>query len=126
MNSSATSWEGGCFCGAIRYQIRGENIKVGNCHCTMCRRTSGAPFVSWLLVPKQQFSYLRGEPRHLQSSKNGERWFCAQCGTPIACVVHHEGKPDKYIDITLGSLDAPDEFIPARDWFEDTRLAWLS
>ena len=34
--------EGGCFCGAIRYVIDDNDYGSGNCHCTMCRRTSGA------------------------------------------------------------------------------------
>ena len=42
---------GGCFCGAIRYQLSGDSYPSGNCHCTMCRRTSAAPFVTWLVAP---------------------------------------------------------------------------
>ncbi len=36
--------EGGCFCGAIRYQVDGPPRRVTHCHCLHCRRTSGAPF----------------------------------------------------------------------------------
>ncbi len=90
----------------------------------MCRRTSGAPFVSWLLVPNDQFRYLTGKPKHLQSSEHGERWFCDNCGTPISCVVHGD-KEDKYIDITLGSLDRPNEFPPKKDYYLDSKLNWL-
>ncbi len=50
--------EGGCFCGKIRYQIDAEEPLAVNCHCSMCRRTSGAPFVVWLVVPKADFHYL--------------------------------------------------------------------
>lgn len=115
--------KGGCFCGKIRYRIDQVRLSL-NCHCSMCRRTSGAPYVSWLLVPKNKFTYLSAEPKHLQSSERGERWFCDACGTPIACVVHND-KEDKYIDITLGSLDNPNEFPPERDYYEDNKLSWL-
>ena len=43
--------KGGCFCGTIRYEFDAEGIPVADCHCTMCRRTSGAPYVTWLVVP---------------------------------------------------------------------------
>ena len=43
---------GGCFCGAINYEIQDGDYLVANCHCTMCRSISGAPFVTWLIVPK--------------------------------------------------------------------------
>lgn len=114
--------EGGCFCGNIRYQIEGSIKRVVNCHCTMCRRTSGAPFVSWLVVPTQYFRYTAQQPKHLDSSDKGDRYFCADCGTPIACLVSGH---DKYIDITLGSLDVPESFQPDGDFYEDTKLKWL-
>ena len=45
------SIEGGCFCGAIRYEIDEGKHVVANCHCTLCRKTSAAPFVTWMVVP---------------------------------------------------------------------------
>ncbi len=113
---------GGCFCGKIRYEINRAVRKVVNCHCTMCRRTSGAPFVSWLVVPKTGFRYTASKPQHLKSSTRGDRYFCKDCGTPISCIVSDN---DKYIDVTLGSLDIPGDFEPDGDFYEDTRLGWL-
>ncbi|MFZ5655413.1 MAG: GFA family protein [Pseudomonadota bacterium] len=113
---------GGCFCGALRYRI-GRVEQVANCHCSMCRRTSGAPFVTWLVVPREAFAWTLGTPAHLQSSARGERWFCAACGTPIACRI--ATRPDQ-IDITLGSLDHPDRFTPALDVHRRSRLPWVS
>lgn len=115
--------EGGCFCGAIRYAIQAGDYPVANCHCSMCRRTSAAPFVTWMVVPIAAFEYRRGTPRVLQSSASGTRFFCARCGTPIACI--NTQHPD-IIDITTGSLDAPEDFPPTMAIHEDTRLPWLA
>ncbi len=38
---------GGCFCGNIRYEAVGTPFNETNCHCSICRRTTGAPFVTW-------------------------------------------------------------------------------
>ena len=38
--------EGACFCGFIRYQARGTPSNETNCHCSICRRSSGAPYVT--------------------------------------------------------------------------------
>ena len=122
MSKTSPTVQGGCFCGKIRYEINSTVRKVVNCHCTMCRRTSGAPFVSWLVVPKTGFRYTAAQPRHLKSSSEGDRYFCKDCGTPISCLVADN---KKYIDITLGSLDHPENFEPSRDFYEDTRLKWL-
>lgn len=112
---------GGCFCGALRYRIA-QVDQVANCHCSMCRRTSGAPFVSWLVVPREGFAYTQGTPRHLKSSEQGDRYFCASCGTPVACIV--AGQP-AHIDITLGSLDHPETFTLAVDVHKRSRLPWV-
>ena len=41
MTSTRTS---SCNCGAIRIEARGQPVRVGLCHCTTCRKESGAPF----------------------------------------------------------------------------------
>ena len=115
--------EGGCFCGAIRYAIDDGDYLVVNCHCTMCRRTSAAPFVTWIVVPKARFQYNQGVPKTLASSKKGTRYFCGHCGTPVACEIR--ARPQE-IDITVGSLDHPSDFPPTVAVHEDTKLAWLS
>lgn len=115
--------QGGCFCGAIRYAIDDGDYLVANCHCSMCRRTSAAPYVTWMVVPTTAFGYTKGSPTKLVSSRKGTRYFCSNCGTPIACVIN--SSPGE-IDVTTGSLDNPEEFPPTLDVHEDTKLPWLS
>lgn len=121
MAEAAGDITGGCFCGALRYRLARVE-QVANCHCSMCRRISGAPLVTWLVVPRAAFAYTSGEPTHLQSSARGERDFCAACGTPIACRLL--GQPE-HVDVTLGSLDHPDRFTPALDVHRRSRLPWV-
>ena len=52
--------EGGCFCGKIRYTIDPGEYPIVNCHCSMCRKISGAPFVTWIVVPRESLKYLQG------------------------------------------------------------------
>ncbi len=113
---------GGCFCGAIRYEFDGEDHLVANCHCTMCRKTSAAPYVTWVIVPASDFRYTQGTPKMLQSSEKGKRYFCAECGTPVACII---GEQSTEVDVTVGSLDKPAEFKPTIDVHEDNRLPWV-
>ncbi len=113
---------GGCFCGAIRYAVDDGRYLTANCHCSMCRRTSAAPFVTWVVVPKTAFRYTQGSAKSLRSSATGTRYFCADCGTPIACELESQ-KND--IDITAGSFDDPDAFVPRLAVHEDTKLSWL-
>jgi hypothetical protein len=38
--------QGGCACGAVRYEVRGPLRPIIACHCTQCRRTSGHFFAA--------------------------------------------------------------------------------
>ena len=113
---------GGCFCGQIRYEFKAGDYTVVDCHCSMCRRTSGAPYVSWVVVPELVFEYTKGSAKELISSEKGMRYFCDQCGTPVVCI--NSGHPE-IVDVTVGSLDEPERFPPSMGFYEDTRLPWL-
>ena len=81
--ATAASLDGGCFCGAVRYRISGAPLDVGHCHCTICRRTTGAPFVTWATVPQAVFAFTAGTPAELRSTPAARRTFCAACGTAL-------------------------------------------
>jgi len=78
--------------------------------------------VSWLVVPKKDFEYIRGLPKELKSSAHLERYFCEDCGTPVACISNKD--PDN-IDVTICSLDFPERFTPKLDIYKDSKLSWL-
>ena len=57
--------EGGCFCGSVRYSFKFDKYPSANCYCSICRRISGAPFVSWLAIPLDIFKYLNNKPKKI-------------------------------------------------------------
>jgi len=113
---------GRCFCGAIRYEARGTPFNETNCHCTICRRTSGAPFVSWFSVRRTDLCFVSGRPKRFRSSANGTRAFCADCGTPLTCEL--DAFPDE-VDITTCSTDAPEMLAPKDHTRTSSKLPWL-
>lgn len=114
--------EGHCFCGFIRYAADGAPTNETNCHCSICRRTSGAPFVAWATVAAATFRFLSGTPRSFQSSDHATRTFCPQCGTPLT--FRSARTPDE-IDVTICSLDHP-ELLPPRDHTHtSSKLPWV-
>lgn len=115
--------EGGCFCGRIRYQAGGEPFNETNCHCTNCRRTTGAPFVTWFSVSRPEFRITSGQPTRFRSSAKAMRSFCPDCGTQLT--FEHDDFTDE-IDVTTASLDEPNTCAPRDHTFVRSRLKWIA
>jgi hypothetical protein len=114
--------EGGCLCGAIRYRASGPPYHLTHCHCTLCRRASGAPFVTWFSVASASFQLVQGEPRRYRSTPGAVRGFCGSCGT--ALTFQRDDLPGE-IDITLCSLDDPEALTPEDHTYVRSRLRWV-
>jgi hypothetical protein len=115
---------GGCLCGAVRYRISGTPMNITHCHCTMCRRASGAPVVTWLTVAPSAFAFTQGAARIYRSSPRAARGFCAGCGTPLTFVADKVAATE--IDITVASLDDPAAFPPRKHIYAESRIPWFT
>jgi hypothetical protein len=116
MTKTTKPVSGGCACGAIRYESTAEPMTMIHCHCRDCQQSSGGPFSSFIVVPKDAFKLLQGSLRfHPSPSEMGgqtHRGFCVECGSPIL------GKPDaapQIVAIRTASLDDPSRFTPQMD-----------
>jgi hypothetical protein len=113
---------GGCLCGEVRYEADGVPFHKTVCHCSMCRRASGAPTVAWFSVPRGELRWMRGGPQHYRSSAQATRGFCVRCGT--ALTYENDAYPDE-IDITTCSLDDPELVPPTDHTRTSSRLRWV-
>jgi hypothetical protein len=114
---------GGCYCKAIRYRVSERLFNATNCHCNMCRGTTGAPCVAWFSVASEDVEFLSGTPTRFRSSSHATRTFCPTCGTQLTFV--DDATPGE-TDITTCSLDNP-EAVPPRDHtFTSDKLDWLA
>jgi ribosomal protein S18 acetylase RimI-like enzyme len=95
---------GGCLCGAIRYRATSAPLRGVMCHCSMCRKQSGAPALAFVHFRRQDFEWLHGEPARYRSSEFAERGFCPSCGSTLSM---HEAVLVERVQVTVGSLDAP-------------------
>jgi hypothetical protein len=114
--------EGGCLCGAVRYRVSGRPYHLSHCHCTLCRRAAGAPFVSWFSVASGAFRVMQGEPVCYRSSPEAVRGFCGRCGTQLT--FQRDDTPGE-VDITLCSLDDPEALTPEDHIYTGSRLRWI-
>lgn len=115
--------QGGCSCGAVRYEAHGTPFHQTLCHCVDCRRAAGAPAVAWFSVRAADLHWTHGAPALYRSSPAVERSFCGRCGTQLG--YRNDGYPDE-IDITTCSLDDPEALPPLDHTFISQQLRWLN
>ena len=114
--------EGGCLCGAVRYCASGKAYGVTHCHCRTGRRASGAPLVTWAGFDSDNFNFTQGQPVSYASSKNVVRTFCGVCGT--ALTYQRRDLPES-VDLTLGSMDDPEQLKPEDHTWTESTISWL-
>lgn len=120
---SESRLEGGCQCGSVRYAIAGAPLMTALCHCTTCRRATGAPAVAWAMFKEEQVSFAGRRPAEYASSPEAKRGFCAACGTPISFTASYI---PGLVDIAIGSLDRPEALAPALHYWDSKRLPWMT
>jgi hypothetical protein len=121
-DSRIVKLQGGCLCGAIRYEIDGPLTDVGNCHCSMCRRFHGAAFGTYAKIGAEHFRWLSGQD-HLgvYETSPGIGWaFCRTCGSSLGVPTN-----GRLSEITLGSLDSDPGVRPIEHIFVGSKAAWF-
>jgi hypothetical protein len=117
------SYSGGCFCGAIRYQVGGKPLFLGYCHCESCRRAAGASSVAWGTFLRDDFVVTKGALTEFSSSPSVLRGFCPACGTSLT--YRRAGRPTE-IDVTLASLDDSSVLRPRCHIWVSDKLPWIT
>lgn len=112
---------GGCQCGRVRYRARIDNDDAYLCHCRMCQRATGGVSIAFKNVKKADLVW-EHEPDRFASSPIAQRGFCSACGTPLS----FEFPDSENCDLTVGSFDAPGQFVPRHHFgAESLHEAWL-
>ena len=123
-NESTQRYVGGCLCGALRYEAKGEPMFAGHCYCADCQKASGSAFIPFMGFAASQLRF-SGLSRTYSCTafKGGEavRNFCPTCGGLVFGGI--VGEDDQHT-IYAGSLDDPSRFQPRIVIFNRNRPAW--
>jgi len=116
-------YQGGCLCGSVKYEVRGELGPAFFCHCSRCRKASGSAFAASALVATKEFVVLQGEEALKSFSVNGvHRVFCGNCGSPI--ISRRDAMP-KTVRVRLGTLESPLTKGPQAHIFVGSKANWF-
>ena len=115
--------QGGCLCGALRFETHSAPDSVSLCHCRMCAKHTGAPFAMLAVYSADAIS-ISGESYGYRSSVRVDRRGCATCGATIYITVG-DGDDIEKIEIYVGAMDEQNSFTPAHEIFDVHRPDWL-
>jgi hypothetical protein len=99
--NEAKTYEGGCHCGAVRFQVVVKQAEAIECNCSICRKKG---FLH-LIVPPEQFTLLKGAEvltTYTFNTHTAQHTFCRICG--IHPFYRPRSHPDA-IDVNIRCLD---------------------
>jgi hypothetical protein len=122
--------EGQCFCGAVRYRVRGDAVWKAGCTCNTCVRMHAAPYVVWAGFDRTDYQLTAGEPVAFRSSPHVVREFCPACGTTLTYGKESRGNAELeeaacIIYVAVASLDDPGAYPPDEVVHARERIGWF-
>ena len=120
--------QGGCYCGAVRYEISGPPQWSAHCHCRSCQLALGGAFATWAKVAAEDFTVTKGEIKICEKTPGIKRGFCGACGTTLTyaaegSVEGQDWQADAWF--SAASLDDPSIASPQTHVFVSNRQPWI-
>lgn len=118
------SIHGSCLCQGVKYAIEAPLGQAINCHCSMCRKATGAALRSRASVPAAAFRWLCGEEMvsRYESSPGEARSFCRVCGATLPTFFRDH---PEFIGLPLGTLDDDPGVRPSAHVFVASKAPWF-
>jgi hypothetical protein len=120
-----TIYEGGCSCGAVRFQLSDDPLWTNICHCNACKKRTGSAFGFSVVVDKANVKEFSGQTKTFirtgESGKSVRYDFCPNCGTTLRWQV--ELLPNRQV-FAGGAFDDADQFQIVSEMYTDQALPW--
>ena len=114
---------GRCTCGLVQYQVTDEFLYAANCHCSNCRRTTGAAFKPFAGIERDKLRVTQGEGELMIIGDDaGYDARCKVCGSLLYSVVR-EGA---FVHVAMGSLVDDPTIRPTKHIFVGSKAPWFT
>jgi len=122
-NATRPPLAGSCLCGAVRYVVDDAFVYALNCHCSNCRRATGAAFKPLAGIERDRLSITQGEDALLIfGDENACDVRCKACGSFLYSVV----RDGAFVHVVMGTLlDAP-RIRPSAHIFVGSKAPWYT
>lgn len=115
---------GGCLCGKVQYTLSNEPVRMAQCHCDHCRRSTGTGHISLAFFKKDDFE-VTGETSHYTTTADDgarlTRHFCPECGSRLYGT---NTSAPPIVAISVGCLDDSSWFKPKVIVYNKHKPVW--
>jgi len=115
--------KGSCLCGGVRFQIDGFSRNIYKCHCSRCRKVSGAASSTATISAPGKFFWVEGERllnTYRPKGSDHTTYFCSTCGSPVPIKI---AETDTYW-IPCGLLDSEPNIPFTAHICTDSMASW--
>jgi len=114
---------GGCGCGAVRFEIARPLVSAGYCHCTRCQRRTGTASSANARAEPGTVRVVAGEAELRVWAPQGgrEKLFCGRCGSAL---FSRELGTSDLTGVRLGAIDGDPGIRPQSHQFVAYAAPW--
>ena len=113
---------GACLCRAVTYEVADAFDYAMNCHCSDCRRATGAAFKSFAGIARDKLGIVKGADNLLIFGDANHDVHCRTCGSLLYSVVRNGA----FVHVTMGTLDDAPGIRPQRHIFVGSKAPWFT
>ena len=120
----STLRSGGCLCGSVRFEARGEPLRTMVCHCRFCQRVTGSSSFAEAMYPMDAVSLSGITPSSYAHRSEGSSQlvhvhFCPRCGSTVSLTFE---RWPQVRGLSRGAFDDPNSVsIGSHIWTESAQ-----
>jgi hypothetical protein len=119
--ATETRLRGSCLCGLVSYEVPDSFEYSFLCHCSNCRRATGAAAKPFAGIKSDWFRFVSGGDRVMRYGGGANHdAHCEQCGS----LLYSRVRGGAYLHVTLGTLIDPPSIRPAAHIFVGSKAPW--
>jgi hypothetical protein len=120
------TFEGGCYCGEVRYRLTDRPMFTNCCHCRDCQKQAGSAFAINAIIETDRIEITAGEPKPVrmptESGRPHDIYRCVKCQSALWS--DYGGRPWVRF-VRVATLDDPTAITPDAHIFTRSKLPWV-
>lgn len=114
---------GVCLCGAVRYAVADAFTYAMNCHCSRCRRATGAAFKPFAGIARAKLRITDGaDSIEIYGEADAHDLHCRRCGSLLYSVV----RDGAFVHVAMGTLIDDPTIRPTCHIFVGSKAPWFT